>query len=589
MPEAAIRAYNEAEALYKESEYEKAIVLYEAFLQQNSGSARAQNAHYRLGQCRYKLGDMDSADRHFRRAVDLGPSKVERYAHYYLGQILQERGAWGDAAAQFAKAYDPTGDPDFARHIPPLAAEAYDKARRPLDAAEWYLRHLQNSQAYDESAEHRARLEKIIGEELGVMELRKVLDLKPVFPFDVLTVLALAKALQRDAAYLEARGLLEPVAERQDEYGERARRLLAELGRIFAAGKWKIGCLLPLSGKASVFGVRSRRGVEAAVEALAAQDLGVAVDCRDTQGDPETTARLLEAMAKDEKTLAVLGPLMSKDAARVCPMADDLKIPLLTLATREGLAGLGEYVFRNGLTASMQVRSLVTYAMSQLGLTRFAALYPLKPYGTEMESLFNMEVTNRGGRIVTEIAYEPGATDFGTPIKALKNVLEAFKGADGQPAEQVGVFIPDYFDTVGLLIPQIAFYEVEGVRLLGTSGWNSPQLVEIAGKQAEGAVFVDAFYADPDSPKVQSLSKSFVEKYGEPPGDLEIEAYDSFTLLVSVIAGLKSPSREGVREALLAVRDFPGVAGPLTILANGETQKTLHILTVRRARITRLN
>lgn len=153
----------------------------------------------------------------------------------------------------------------------------------------------------------------------------------------------------------------------------------------------------------------------------------------------------------------------------------------------------------------------------------------------------------------------------------------------------MGVFIPDYFDTVGLLIPQIAFYEVEGVRLLGTSGWNSPQLVEIAGKQAEGAVFVDAFYADPDSPKVQSLSKSFVEKYGEPPGDLEIEAYDSFTLLVSVIAGLKSPSREGVREALLAVRDFPGVAGPLTILANGETQKTLHILTVRRARITRLN
>ncbi|NIQ94532.1 MAG: hypothetical protein GWN87_10185, partial [Desulfuromonadales bacterium] len=57
------------------------------------------------------------------------------------------------------------------------------------------------------------------------------------------------------------------------------------------------------------------------------------------------------------------------------------------------------------------------------------------------------------------------------------------------------LFIPDYADRVGMIAPQLAYYGIEELPLLGINGWNSPDLLRVAGAFVEGAIFVDGFFA----------------------------------------------------------------------------------------------
>ena len=50
------------------------------------------------------------------------------------------------------------------------------------------------------------------------------------------------------------------------------------------------------------------------------------------------------------------------------------------------------------------------------------------------------------------------------------------------------LFIPDEHDKIVLIAPQLAFHDVTGVRLLGSSGWVDPELIEIGRRCARDAL-----------------------------------------------------------------------------------------------------
>ena len=53
------------------------------------------------------------------------------------------------------------------------------------------------------------------------------------------------------------------------------------------------------------------------------------------------------------------------------------------------------------------------------------------------------------------------------------------------------LFIPDFAENVAMLLPQLVYYGVENVQLLGSNGWSSPKLVRNAGERyVNGAVLV---------------------------------------------------------------------------------------------------
>jgi ABC-type branched-subunit amino acid transport system substrate-binding protein len=86
-------------------------------------------------------------------------------------------------------------------------------------------------------------------------------------------------------------------------------------------------------------------------------------------------------------------------------------------------------------------------------------------------------------------------------------------------------------------------FDVSGLTFLGTNAWNGPDLISIAGKSAEGAIFVDAFFKKASSPLVARFVEEFQKAYQREPETLEALSYDGAKLLLEIIRskGISSP------------------------------------------------
>jgi ABC-type branched-subunit amino acid transport system substrate-binding protein len=257
------------------------------------------------------------------------------------------------------------------------------------------------------------------------------------------------------------------------------------------------------------------------------------------------------------------------------------------------VAETGDYIFRDSLTSRQQVTALVRYATEERGLTRFAILSPENRLGREMAELFSREVTSRGGQIAVSQSYAENITDFRRQIKLLKrenpDAPEREAASPARPLPFEALFIPDYADRIVLIAPQLAFYGIEQIPLLGINGWNSPDLVRLAGRSVEGAVFVDGFYRHSPYPLVQEFADRYVEKYGEEPSILGAQGYDAAGILLSIAGHPNIRTRQELRLALSHLRKYPGVTGATSFNAQGDAEKVLFLLQVQNGAIAQIN
>lgn len=368
-----------------------------------------------------------------------------------------------------------------------------------------------------------------------------------------------------------------------------------------------VGVLLPLSGRYAAFGKLVQRGMEQARE-----DFRPAVPVRflyrDTVGDADTADRQTAELAIGERVMAIAGPLVGNAASAAVPRAALEQIPLLALSQKEGLTASSPYVFRDSLTAQLQVETLIEYAMNQLGMHRFGILHPETRQGQMMANLFEIELQKRGGELVEQQGYSPDQTDFRREIRLLQGLdpdapdEEVSTTAENSASaenplvadeEKVppfdALFVPDYADRISLVAPQLPFYGLEGVQLLGTNGWNDPQLLKTAGKFVEGAIFVDGFFRHSPYAFVQEFVEKYFAKYGEDPTILEAQGYDAAGILLTILNDPRVTTRASLRWALAQMPIFPGVTGATHFDFQGEAVKTLFLLQVRDGIIEQIN
>lgn len=355
-----------------------------------------------------------------------------------------------------------------------------------------------------------------------------------------------------------------------------------------------LGVLLPFSGRFAAFGELVRRGMELALEMHQEQGrTPVRFLYRDTGADPVLARRAVIELAEGERVMAIAGPLTGADAQAAATQAQESGIPLLTLSQKEGLSETGDYIFRDSLTSRQQVTALVRYAMEERGLTTFAILSPENRLGREMADLFSRAVTSRGGQVEVTQSYNENATDFRRQIRLLQrenpDAPEREQSRPIRPLPFEALFIPDHADRVALIAPQLVYYGIEQILLLGSNGWNSPDLIRLAGRSVEGAVFVDGFYRHSPYPVVQEFVDRYLERYGEEPSILEAQGYDAAGILLSILGNTNIRTRQDLRLALAHIRKYPGVTGATAFTAQGEAEKPLFLLQVQNGAIAQIN
>lgn len=418
------------------------------------------------------------------------------------------------------------------------------------------------------------------------------------FKYDALY--ELGDVMYRTGRLREARSVLEPVSTSSSAPAElraKATLLLKEIksASYSAAAATPdapaIGVLLPLKGAYAQFGEDALSGVLLAADVFG-EDTGkkVEVKVRDVS-EPAFVESVVDELSMDDRVAAMVGPLISSTAVEAARHAQRRRVPIITLSQKDGITEAGDYVFRSFLTPSAQAAAIAEYATT-VGKKNFAILYPQNSYGIELSRFFEKEVQKRGGTVVRAGAYKPGSTNFGDDIKRLFG-MEIEERREGRrlikqytaTVEIDALFIPDYYETVGLIAPYMDYYNIKDVLLLGANGWNSDKLIPLAGKNVEGAVFVDGFFPASARPGTMDFIRRFSDVYGRMPGVLEAQAYDAAMMLIYAMNGDKSVDRASLKGRLTRLRGFSGAGGGITFDAHGEAVKKLFLLTVRDGRI----
>jgi ABC-type branched-subunit amino acid transport system substrate-binding protein len=299
---------------------------------------------------------------------------------------------------------------------------------------------------------------------------------------------------------------------------------------------------------------------------------------------------------------AVVGPLTKEEVEAAGAAAQEVGLPLLTLTRHEGVARDRAEVVRFGLTRRMEAEVLADHAVLGLGLGRMAILYPKDEYGREFEALLWQAIEARGGRVVSVAGYEPTATDFAAPIRRLlgpQTARAGRRGAAGRSRRAAApsgppplldfdaIFIPDAHDKVALIALQLAVSQVDGVKLLGPSGWHHPDLLRIAGTRVDGAFFSSGFDPGHPSPIVQDFVARYRAAYGREPTPFAAQGFDAANLVgLQILQGAHSPA--DVRNGLVATERYPGVSGVTSIGADGDARKRPFLLEVRDGLMTSL-
>jgi len=615
--------FAKAETLYHENKLLESRASYEDFLRAFSTDSRAPKAVMRLGEIDYKNKSYLSALRHYQYFLGTFPHSTLVYSvKLDMGRCYFEIERYEEAEKLLRETVQLNPDPTQKWKAFVYLGYIDDK-RLEIEEAFKKFKQIMDRSPYPEIKQEAASyIKNMVDQKLNEKQLVSLANsLGLEFPADlILQKLISIYRIERDLGNyqisLEDLIFRFPNHESREHYEKLLIRLKTDPSRVI-----QIGVVLPLSGKRAIVGQRVLQGIQLAINDLSARDKSRLELVVKDSGLGREVVQVVEELAQDPNVIGIIGPVLTEDVESVIPIIEKYQLPIFTpTASTPGLADKSPYIFRNALTKGLQARYLARHAVNELNLYRFVVMYPTAAYGETMRKVFEDEVRSFGGRIVESISYERTQTDFkkqilqigGMADDRLKAKIQRHikRGTQPPPLNDWGVksrplvegglyaddkvealkvalelnydaiFIPGYYDKVRLIVPQLAFYNIENILLMGGNGWHSRELVDAARNYLKTVLFVDGFYVNSQNERTVKFVDMFLSTFGQNPTIHSAQSYDAANIFVKIIKE-RAFNRLDVLEKLRSLKDFPGVSGNTSILPSGDSFKSLVKLTVK--------
>jgi ABC-type branched-subunit amino acid transport system substrate-binding protein len=584
--------YEQAEKLFKSKAYEDALKIYDEYLAKYPDQPLADEALMKMGKIYAALDQNEAKLTVYQRLVKDYPES--RFAPDAMMEILAtyyNKSRYKEVILQAADILEKTDSKQHIFQTYVYLADTYIVMGAPMDAI-YFINIAYNKSPSEEKERIRVKLESAISRLKTEDILSLLMRMDDKLPRGYLLYQLGLRKFQADQPAESLKVFSEYIKKFPGhENQEQAREFIALINQRLAFNRFDIGCLLPLSGSHAVFGMRALRGIKLALNTYHSlhKEIRLNLIVQDSQSDEQNAVKGIQTLNK-KNVSAVIGPMVACISA--AEEAQKQKIPIIVLSQKNGIPDLGDYVFRNFLTPQTQIETIVPYAIEKLGVRRFAILYPKDIYGETFMTLFQDNVYLYGEHIVGIEAYTPDQTDFGEPIKKLINHSgtaindEGAAGKEAHPRQEEAVvdidavFIPDTFSTVGLIAPQLLFYDIKDVLLLGTNLWHSERLIEMVRKYVQGALVPDAFYSDSDKKQVVDFISRYENAFQEKPKFIEAVAYDTAMMLFQIVSQAEIKSRGELKDRLQTMRNYDGVTGLTSFKTNGEVDKKLYLFRI---------
>lgn len=339
---------------------------------------------------------------------------------------------------------------------------------------------------------------------------------------------------------------------------------VASLGAALACtggGPTEVGAVLPLTGDHALYGEPIRQGLELAYQELQADEelpFEIALSIEDSASDAQQSAELARQLY-GEGAVAVIGGVTTDAALAMVPAAERAdKILLSPSASSPRLTGISRNFFRLYPSDFKEGTRMGNFAAQTLGIESAVILASESDYASGVQDVFKSEFERYGGTVPAVIEYPADATDFTT-------VVEQALGHN-----PVAVYVADYARNVATIVGQLREHGYEG-KILTTSAFASPEIIEEAGQAAEG-VILTLTAMPPDDPKVAAFAQAFEAEYGHPPSIWAAHGYDALMVLVAAMKEVGTAPGD-LWKGLRGLRNYSGATGVVQFDERGDVGK----------------
>ncbi len=326
----------------------------------------------------------------------------------------------------------------------------------------------------------------------------------------------------------------------------------------------KIGVAQPLSGPLSALGKDLLNGVQLAVNELNKANFSIEgkrvtleVMSVDDKADAATGKTVAQQLV-DAGVVAVVGHLNSGVSIETAPIYAAAGIAQIAISTNPKFTQLGhETTFRMVANDNLQARAIGSFASSQFGDVRFAALDDGTPYGKGLTDGAVEQLKAEKREVVLRQSFDDKTVTFDELAAKIKS-------------EKVGVIVSTLNDFQAVaLIAALAKIDYTNVRLLGGDTVKTTDMVKAAG-QIQGIFATSPVLEAKEFVAGRPFLERYLEAFKIPPAYGGHYTYDSTYVLTAAMQAAKSVKPKDVTAALRRINGYAPVTGTMKWDEKGE-------------------
>lgn len=327
-------------------------------------------------------------------------------------------------------------------------------------------------------------------------------------------------------------------------------------------GDIKIGAVLDITGAGASLGVPERQTLEMLTEQVNAaggiNGRKIKLLVEDNQSTEDGAAKAVSKLVSTEKVDLILGASRTGPSLAMRPIAEQAKIPMVSLAANQKIVDGSEWVFKTAQNDRVVLEKLVD-DMSAKGYHKVALARDASGFGEGVAEMLDELGKAAGIEVTTVEKFAPDATDFTAQMVKVRDAKPDAVLIWGIPP--AAAIAQKAYHQLGLTAPVYQSHGIGNQVFLDTAADSANGLLAPLGRML---VADQLPQDDPQKDVVTKFINDFTAKYGQGPSTFAGHAYDGFWVSVNAMKQVGTDKAK-LRDAIEATKDWPGVSGVFTM------------------------
>lgn len=298
---------------------------------------------------------------------------------------------------------------------------------------------------------------------------------------------------------------------------------------------------------------------------------------KDDRNNPDV-ARQVDAELAQQGVVAIIGHITSAQTAAVFAQNNQARMVVVNpVSAGSEFSRQQDYFFRVVPANDLLSQALAQHIVQHRQIRQMTGVYDLsnRAYAETFWQHFRQAFEHLGGTVQQELTFHAGQTDM------------------QQLARQIHAATPEAVLVIAAPVDAallVQYLKLQGVHApMFSSTWaQNEQLIEKGGDAVEGLEMVAVYHPYNPYPAFEAFVKRFTERYQRAPTFQAAYGYEAMLVLAQALKQTHGQAA-GLREALLTVKNLPGVQGTFSIDEYGDVSREVYIVQVNNGQFRVIN